>query len=184
LFLEMELPVPEGFQPDDPATWPRVVGRLEYVQGKLLHLPPCCLIQSLVNASTAAIVGNWQADHREFFAGANEVGIVLGGDARGAEAAVWRRDSLGPFTGKLIAVPPILVAEVAGLDEDEPKLREKAAWYLGHGVKHVWLVLPDTREVVVLDTTGERRLSGNDMVTCADLPGFAVAAERFFAQLR
>ena len=179
----MELPVPEGFQPDDPATWPRIVGRLEYVQGRLLHLPPCGLSQSLVNASTAAILGNWQTDHPEFFAGANEVGIVLGGDARGAEAAVWRRDSLGALSEKLIGVPPILAAEVAGLDEDEPKLREKVAWYLGHGVKHVWLVLPDTREVVVLDANGERRLSGSDGVTCSDLPGFAVAAERFFAQL-
>ena len=38
--LPLELPPPDGFAPDDLATWPLVEGRLEYVDGKLLYLPP------------------------------------------------------------------------------------------------------------------------------------------------
>src|SRR5262249_47348486 len=37
----VELDIPAGFDPGDPATWPRVEGRLEYVAGKLLYMPPC-----------------------------------------------------------------------------------------------------------------------------------------------
>jgi hypothetical protein len=36
--LPVELEPPEGFAPADPDTWPKVAGRLEYVEGKLLYM--------------------------------------------------------------------------------------------------------------------------------------------------
>src|SRR5438128_9527336 len=32
---------PEGFRPEEPASWPRIDGRLEWVGGRLLYMPPC-----------------------------------------------------------------------------------------------------------------------------------------------
>src|ERR1700745_2694042 len=36
---------PEGFRPEDPASWPRIDGRVEWIGGRLLYLPPCGWIQ-------------------------------------------------------------------------------------------------------------------------------------------
>ena len=36
----VELEPPEGFRPEEPASWPRIDGRLEWVGGRLLYMPP------------------------------------------------------------------------------------------------------------------------------------------------
>jgi Uma2 family endonuclease len=78
----------------------------------------------------------------------------------------------------------MLAVEVAGADEGEEELREKARWYLDHGVRVVWLVLPETREVLVLETPGESRHGrGLALPAHADLPGLVVRVDDLFAQL-
>ncbi len=37
----VELVPPHGFDAESLETWPRVVGRLEWVNGRLLYMPPC-----------------------------------------------------------------------------------------------------------------------------------------------
>ena len=180
----VELLPPPGFRPEAPGTWPKVPGRLEYVQGKLLYMPPCGAVQQGVSVSVVGILDRWLEHHPELFVGGNEAGMLLGGDARGAEAAVWRRDALGPLTDRYVRVPPLLAVEVAGHEEGEPELREKARWYLAHGVRAVWLVLPATREVMVVTTDGETRHGAHDhLPPHPALPGLAPPVERFFRQL-
>jgi Uma2 family endonuclease len=182
--LPIELAPPPGFRPDDVATWPKVVGRLEYVRGRLMYMPPCGDLQQDVCYSVAALLMGWVKTHREFVAGGNEAGMVLGGDVRAADGAVWRRDQVGGHTGGYRRVPPVLAVEVAGREEQEADLREKAAWYLGHGVKVVWLVLPDTREVVVVAAEGERRHGrGDTLPPNPALPGLVAPVAELFDQL-
>ena len=81
-------------------------------------------------------------------------------------------------------VPPILAVEVGGREEGEPELREKARWYLGHGVAVVWLVLPKARELIVVTAGGETRHAvGYRLPPHPALPGLEPAVERFFRQL-
>jgi hypothetical protein len=108
-----------------------------------------------VTLSASTALGNWLKSHREYRGATLEIGISIGGETRGADAAVWHRDE-GAIDKKLLRFPPLLVVEVAGQDEGEEELRDKAAWYLGRGVKTVWLVLTETREVVVLRTDAIR----------------------------
>src|SRR5207249_11430519 len=86
----------------------------------------------------------------EFAVRTNEAGMRLGDDSRGADAAIWRRAHEGAYHGGFRRVPPVLAVEVAGRDEREPELRDKARWYLGVGVPIVWLVLPEQRAVIVV----------------------------------
>ena len=180
----VELEPPEGFRPEEPASWPRIDGRLEWVGGRLLYMPPCGGIQQGVSVSVVGILDRWHDDHPDFFVGGNEAGMILGKDVRGTEGAVWRRDAVFPLTGGYMRVPPILAIEVGGREEGEPELRAKAQWYLGHGVAVVWLVLPKTRDVVVVTASGETRHAvGDRLPPHPALPGLEPAVERFFRQL-
>jgi Uma2 family endonuclease len=180
----VELRPPPGFRVEDPLTWPNTPGRLEYVQGRLLLMPPCGDIQQVVCPPLLALLWSWAESHPGFVVAGNEAGMLLDGEVRGADAALWVRETLGPRTGRYCRTPPLLAVEVGGQDEDEDELRHKARWYLEHGVRVVWLVLPDTREVLVLTQEGESRHGPKDRLPAtALLPGLEPAVDRFFVQL-
>lgn len=180
----VELRPPPGMRVEDPETWPRVQGRVEFVGGRLLFMPPCGDVQQDVAVDVVLVLGAWCAPRADFVLGGNEAGMLLGGEVRGADAAVWRRSDLGPRTGGFRRVPPVLAVEVAGQDEGEPELRQKARWYLDHGVTLVWVVLPDTREVLVIETARESRYGwGAEVPACPDLPGLGPRVEDLFRQI-
>lgn len=179
----VELVPPAGFDPARLETWPRVDGRLEYVGGRLLYMPPCGDTQSYTVSDVVYVLRRWQESHDRFKVGTNEAGLRLAGASRGADAAVFRRDDLGPPTGGFHRVPPVLAVEVAGQDDGEPQLREKAAWYLSVGVAVVWLVLPETREVVVMTPDDESRHRAGTLPPHPALPDLAPAVADLFHQL-
>jgi Uma2 family endonuclease len=174
---------PAGFRPSDPATWPRVEGRLEYLDGRIRYMPPCGGVQQDVASAVTAALFAWVKTHPELVVGSNEAGVMIGEEVRAADVAIWRRADAGQPTG-FRRVAPVLAVEIAGKDEEEPQLREKAAWYLGVGTQIVWLILPDTREVVVLTAGGEtRHKAGTRMSASELLPGLEPDPQEFFAQL-
>jgi Uma2 family endonuclease len=78
----------------------------------------------------------------------------------------------------------VLTVEIAGEDEDERFLRAKAHWYLGHGTQAVWLVLPESREVLVLRRDGENRHGRHERLPALQaLPGLTPEVARFFVQI-
>jgi Uma2 family endonuclease len=175
---------PFGTVIDEPSTWPVAEGRLELVEGRLLYMPPCADIQQDVAVDVVHLLRDWSETHSDYVVGGNEAGMKLGADIRAADAAVWRSASVGPSVGRLRHVPPTLAVEVAGQDEDEAVLREKAGWYLRSGVAVVWLVFPEVREVVVLRRAGEVRYQrGERLAEMDELPGLVPEVARFFTQL-
>ena len=151
-------------------------------------MPPCGEEQQGVAVSLVGILDEWTAANPKFFAGANEAGMLLRGEVRGADAAVWRRADLprgGRRTG-FPRVPPVLAVEVAGEDESEAELTAKARWYFARGVAHVWLILPARREVVVMTPLARKRRfkTGERLPATTDLPGLTPPVGRFFRQLR
>ncbi|HEY3353370.1 MAG TPA: Uma2 family endonuclease [Polyangia bacterium] len=182
--LPVEFRPPDGFDPGDLASWPRLDGRLEYVEGRIRYMPPCGRVQQDVCSDLILLLGNWARGRDRFAVGSNEAGMLLGGEVRAADGAVWLRADVGPSRHELARVAPLLAVEVAGRDEGEEDLREKAQWYLGAGVAIVWLVLPDTREVLVVDPDRETRYgAGARLPEHPALPGLAPLVADFFAQL-
>lgn len=180
----VELRPPPGMRVEDPETWPRVQGRVELVGGRLLFMPPCGDVQQDVAADVVLVLGTWCAARAAFVVGGNEAGMLLGGEVRGADAAIWRRSDLGPRTGGFRRVPPVLAVEVTGQDEGEAELGQKARWYLEHGVTLVWIVLPESREVLVIEAAGESRHGwGAELPPCAELPGLHPGVEELFRQI-
>jgi len=175
---------PVSFVGADPTTWPEVEGRIEWVGGRLLYTPPCADLQQDVAVDVVHLLRSWSEHTPGFVVGGNEAGMKLGDDIRAADAAVWRRADVGPSVGRLRHVAPILAVEVAGQDEDENALRDKARWYLEHGVSVVWLVVPEHRSVHVLTTSGESEHRGSDQLPPQQrLPGLVPVVTQFFLQI-
>src|SRR5262249_7509932 len=129
-------------------------------------------------------LGTWARAHPEFVVGTNQAGMRLGEDSRGADAAIWRRADVGPPQGGFQRVPPVLAVEVAAREEREPQLRRKAAWYFAAGVSVVWLVLPRTREVVIVTPASDRRLRSGDTIPAhTALPDLAPPVDELFRQI-
>ena len=180
----VELFPPRGFDPGSAETWPKVEGRLEYVSGRLLYMPPCGDVQGATVADVVGVLMPWVRAHPDFLVETNEAGMRLGEDSRGADAAIWRRNEAGRFTGGFRRVPPLLAVEVAGEDEPEVVLRAKADWYLRLGVRVVWLVLPEPREVVVLTAAGVTRHHATETLpTQPELPDLTVPVSALFQQI-
>ena len=182
----VELRPPEGFDPEQPSSWPRVDGRLEYVDGRLLFMPPWGELQQDTATDVTITLGAWVRAHRTYLLGTNEAGMRLAGETRAADAAIWRRADVGAQTSKLRRVPPVLAVEIAGDDDGdtEAALRDKAAWYRSVGVAVVWIVLPRAREVRVITGEGERRLGRGERIPAhPDLPELEPAVAELFLQL-
>jgi Uma2 family endonuclease len=183
--LPLELPPPDGFAPDDLATWPLVEGRLEYVDGRLLYMPPSGDEQQDTVADVATELGLWARAHPDFLASTNEAGIMFGQDVRAVDASLFRRADVGPYTGGLRRVPPVLAVEVAGKDEPPQLQLDKAAWYLRHGVEVVWVLVPRIRRVIVLTGKGSAELGlGDRLPAHPSLPGLEPLVDDLFNQIR
>lgn len=180
----VELVPPGGFDPARLETWPHVEGRLEWVAGRLLFMPPCGKLQQYTVADLVTALGTWARSHPDFVVGTNEAGIRLGEDTRAADGAVFARAEVGVADGELQRVAPVLAAEVAGRDEGETELREKARWYLDRGVVVVWCLFPTTCEVLVVTSAGEeRRRMGEQIGPHPRLPDLAPSVADLFRQV-
>jgi Uma2 family endonuclease len=182
--LPLELAPPEGFVVDRPETWPLVDGQLEFFGGKLYYMPPSADRQQDTSADVVTVLGTWRKTHRAFVVAGNEAGMILDGEARGADAAVWRKTDAGRREGKYRRTAPVLAVEVQGELEDEAALRSKADWYLAHGVEVVWLLHPVPRHAIVLMLGAEVvRKAGERMPTHPSLPGLEPAVDELFEQV-
>jgi Uma2 family endonuclease len=182
----LELLPPENFDPRRLETWPKVAGRLEFAEGKLLYMPPCGDLQQDTTTDVVIALGSWVRAHSGFVLGTNEAGMHLRGATRAADVAIWRRADLGAYSGGLRRVPPVLAVEVGSPNDgdSEASLTAKAQWYLGVGVSAVWLVLPEQRKIVVVTADGESVHEGDERLPSSpELPELAPVAAEFFRQI-
>lgn len=179
LRLPVALPLPDGFDVARPSTWPPITGRLEFVGGRLEYMPPCGEVQRRTAADVLTELNLWRRSHTEFVVGGNEAGMLLDGEVRAADAAVW---SAAPAHDGFARTPPLLAVEVAGVHDTVDLLRDKARWYLDHGVTTVWIVVPQTRSAIVITRSGEATSSGR-MPEPDELPGLSPIVADFFRQI-
>lgn len=157
---------------------------MEYVDGKLLYLPPCADEQAEVVSGVVYELVSWTKQHPDYVVGTNEAGMLLGKSVRGADAAIWQRDD-EHVSGTLRRTPPVLAVEVAGEDDEVEALRKKARWYVKQGVEVVWLVFPKTRSVSVVVGSRARTFKNGDRLPAPKaLGGLEPRVRDLFFQLR
>ena len=109
--------------------------------------------------------------------------MILGGDARAADAAVWRRADVEPRSGGFRRIPPLLAVEVSGRDEGELELHAESRLVSRARCANRWLVLPASQQAVIVTNEGSSRRSGDAVLSADALPGLAIAVSALFAQL-
>jgi Uma2 family endonuclease len=103
---------------------------------------------------------------------------------RSPDAAVILGDRRHQLAGaKVIPIIPDIAAEVLSPSETPRMILRKLKQYFQSGVREVWLIDPDTREVEVWTSPAlpEHALTGSDSLTSALLPGFALPLSELFS---
>jgi Uma2 family endonuclease len=182
--LPLPLEVPPGFEVERPESWPEVTGRLEYVDGRIEYMPPCGGDQQRTAADVVTVLGLWRRTHPQFVVGGNEAGMLLAGEVRAADAAVWRKGDLEPGPG-FPRIAPVLAVEVAGRDDTMEVLGDKADWYLAHGVAVVWLLDPREQKARVITRDGIHDIGSTGRIPDhPELPDLGPALQELFSQVR
>ena len=84
---------------------------------------------------------------------------------------------------KVIPIVPEIVAEILSPTETPRAIHRKLKQYFAAGVKEVWLIDPEPREIEIWKgpSLPDPVLAGADVLTSALLPGFAIPLEELFA---
>lgn len=103
---------------------------------------------------------------------------------RSPDAAVILGDRRKELAGaKVIPIIPDIAAEVLSPSETPRMILRKLKQYFQAGVKEVWLIDPETREVELWTgpTLPDHALTGSDSLTSTLLPGFALPLDDLFS---
>jgi Uma2 family endonuclease len=166
---------------------PENAGRwFELEQGKVVEMPPPGLRHGVVCGNLAMILNLYVRQRRQGYVVSNDAGVILqrGPDTvRGPDIAYFEvSQRLGELNPKFAEEIPTLVVEVWSPSDRPGKMKRRIKGYLHAGIKMVWLIDPEERDVTVsrpgqedevLDQTQE--LTGDDV-----LPGFRCAVADLF----
>lgn len=78
---------------------------------------------------------------------------------------------------------PDLAIEIVSLNDTFRDLLKKKARYRACGTSEVWIVSPDTREVLIYSEKGDRILTGAAALSTELIPGFSIAIAELFQDL-
>lgn len=161
----------------------------ELIDGELIEMPPSNALHAWLAAELAAHLRNFAVSGNLGYAFV-EFGAYSITDEhtlRAADVAYFSAERLSPpFPQTFVGLMPDLAVEIMSPSNTKAELREKAAWYLQHGTRLVWLILPDQRGAEVCRPGDDERgavefvdadgsLSGEDL-----LPGFELEMGKLF----
>lgn len=119
-------------------------------------------------------MGNYLFERGKGYATSNDAGVILERDpdtVRGPDIAVYEDaqndEELHPKYGE---VAPLLAVEILSPSDRMGKVMRKVKEYLKNGVKVVWVIDPETRNVTIHRPGQEPYLvEENEDLTCGDL---------------
>lgn len=165
----------------------------ELVQGRLVRMPPTGLEHGAIVARLTAALLQFVDEHGLGLVAGAETGFLLSRPGEpdtvlAPDIAFIAADRLpAPGTQAWKTYPrlaPDLVAEIASPSQHRPELAIKAKLWLGAGVRLLWVIWPDMRQVDIWHsgpTTHMRTVEGSDVLEGQPvLPGFTFPLTRLW----
>ncbi|MGC1276029.1 MAG: Uma2 family endonuclease [Planctomycetaceae bacterium] len=165
-------------RPENEGRW------FELDEGKVIELPPSRVPHGFYAQNIGALLWIYARQRKRGYVCSNDSGVVLGrapDTVRGPDVMFFDD---GKSAAEIAATgyaedPPVLSVEVLS-PSDRPA--RKVAQYLRAGVRLVWVVDPEIREVTVHRPDAEPQLLDADAVLSGgdELPGFECRVVEFF----
>jgi Uma2 family endonuclease len=169
-------------QPIDEGPWLE-----ELVRGHVVREPPPAPYHGTVQANLTRLLGNHaRATGSGFVFTHGAVRTVSDPEpsVRGPDVAYVSREraSEADLMEQRLRIGPDLAVEVVSRSNSAADLQEKVAEYLSVGSSQVWLVFPNTQQVVVYHRSGEVRMhgAGDSIEGGSAIPGFTAHISDFF----
>ena len=160
---------------------------LDLVEGRVIEMPPSQVPHGFYAQNIGARLWLYARARRRGYVCSNDSGVILGRDpdtVRGPDVMYFDD---GKSAAEIAAAgyaetPPVLAVEVLSPTDRPGRVARKVAQYLRAGVRIVWTVDPEVREVTVHLAGGEVRGFGpEDTLPGGDeLPGFECRVSEFF----
>ncbi len=162
----------------------------ELERGKVIEMPPPIPWHGFITSQVTKILGRHADTCGIGFVLSNDAGVVVEQNpdtVRGPDVCYFAETVSAPaefenLLRKYLTIPPVIAVEVLSPSDRVNRVAAKVDEYLAFGVKQVWVVDPETKDVAVhrpgksmslLD--GDDELLGGD-----DLPGFSCRVSDFF----
>jgi Uma2 family endonuclease len=160
--------------------------QFELVRGEVVEVSRPGELHGFVCLSVGSALYLYTEQRQQGYALSNDTGVILERDpdtVRGPDLAYFEQskpyDDLNP---KWLENVPTLVVEVLSPNDRPGKVLTRVGEYLRNGIRCVWLVDPEARDVTVLRSGGvSERFEKDQELLCEDiLPGFRWRVSKFF----
>ncbi len=163
-----------------------LAGKYELVKGEVVHMPPPGFPHGEIQVNIAFAIKSFLRSKR-IGRVVTESGALLEREpdtVRGPDVSFYSQERL-PLNRKVRTyhdLPPDLAVEVLSPDDRVRDVNEKISEYLAAGVRVVWLVRPEERNVTVYSVSAEpKTYEVNDTLPGGEvLPGFECLVGDFF----
>ncbi|HEX6986637.1 MAG TPA: Uma2 family endonuclease, partial [Planctomycetaceae bacterium] len=160
----------------------------ELDEGKVIELPPPQVPHGFYAQNIGALLWLYARQRRRGYVCSNDAGVVIGrgpDTVRGPDVMYFDDDKSAAEIAatKYAEDPPLLAVEVLSPSDRPARVARKVAQYLRAGVRVVWTVDPEVREVAVYrPSSPEPDILGPDDVLRGgdELPGFECRVAEFF----
>ncbi len=159
----------------------------ELEQGEVFEMPPPGKYHGFVCANVSRILGNFAVGRRKGYLCTNDAGIIVERDpdtVRGVDVTFYDDEQTADnMERKYATEPPLLAVEVISPSDRFNRTQRRITQLLGVGVKQVWIVDPDARDVSIYrrgDADPEMLGADAELNVPDILPGFGCRISEFF----
>lgn len=162
------------------------IGPCELIDGRIVAMTPTGGEHGRIESLLARQLGNFVDEQRRGWVISGEVGIYTHKNpdrVRGADVVFVAKTQAARIPEGFLQFPPELVVEIISPSDRWQDIQEKIAEYFSIGVRRVWIVQPQKRQILVYSTSTEVEVYGIGKLLQADLSlhGFELAVAEVFA---
>jgi Uma2 family endonuclease len=159
---------------------------VELERGEIVRMPPPGKYHGFVCGNIARILGNYAADRGKGYVCTNDAGLIVERDpdtVRGPDVTFYNdAQTADNMERQFSANPPLLAIEVQSPGDRVNRTVLRVSQMLRLGVKMVWVIDPETRDVGVYRSGKDTHVvEGSDVLDGEDvLPGFRLKVTDLF----
>ncbi len=129
--------------------------RFELRAGEVIEMPPAGKYHGFVCGNVAGILRSYAITRRKGYVCTNDAGVIVGRDpdsVRGPDVTFYEDDQTAEDMDRQYAVaPPLLAVEVVSPSDRINDIMLRVRQLLERGVKVVWVIDPEARDISVCE---------------------------------